>query len=129
MKTNLRILFTTLCFLISTLAFAHDGGGGGFHGGGAHGGGVPNNGGYHPNNGYHNGYNNGYHNNNGWYGGGGAIVNVNTGDDDWYDNGLYDDNATNVVIGVPDGGYYDPSCQAVQTCNPDGECITQQNCN
>ena len=138
MKIKMRALIPTLCLFISTLAFAHDGGGGGgghgggggYHGGGGgyHGGSVG--GGYHNNNVYsNNGYHHGY-NNNVWYGGGGTIVNVNPGADDaWYDDGLTDDNSTNVVMGVPDGGYYDPSCQTSQTCNPDGECITQQNCN
>lgn len=121
MKLMMSILVPTLCLLVNPVVFA-DIRGGGFHGAG----------GYHDNriynNGYHNGNYHGYHNNV-WYGGGDAVVNVHNGNDDyWYDDGLNDE-STNVVIGVPDGGYYDPSCQVVQTCNPDGECITQQNCN
>lgn len=90
----------------------------------------------HPGTYPHNGYNNGYHHNNqngyyyhnnAWYGGGG--VDVNTWNNDaWYDDGLDNEGDTNVLIGVPDNGYYDPSCQSVQTCNSDGECITQQTC-
>jgi hypothetical protein len=103
MKTLLRALIPSLCLFISSMAFAYE------HGGGYH------NGDYHSNNVYNNGYHNGnyhgYHNN------------------VWYDDGLNDDESTNVVIGVPEGGYYDPSCQTVQTCTPDGECVTQQNCN
>lgn len=131
MKISTHALVAPICLFISCFAVAHNVGGGGFHGGAHPGGGYHNpgnnynNGGYHNhpyNNGYHNGYDHGY-NNNVWYGGG-----VSTGDDDiLYDDGLSDD-STNVVIGVPDNGYYDPSCQTVQSCNPDGECITQQNC-
>ncbi|EHL30111.1 hypothetical protein [Legionella drancourtii] len=100
MKTYLRASIATLCLSISSLAFAYEHGGGGYH-----------NGGYHPNNVYNNGNYHGYHNN------------------VWYDDGLNDDASANVVIGVPEGGYYDPSCQTAQTCTSDGECITQQNCN
>lgn len=123
MKINLHALISILCLFMSSLAFAYEHGGGGYH-----------NGGYHSNNVYNNGNHNGnyhgYHNNNVWYGGGGAVVNVNPGSENvWYDDGFNDDESTNVVIGVPDGGYYDPSCQTVQSCTSDGECITQQNCN
>ena len=114
MKIQVRIFTLILCLLLGSSAFAHNGGG--FHGGG----GGHNGGPVHNDGNYHNGYNNHYHNHynsNGWYGGG-----------TWFDDGVNDE-STNVVIGVPDGGYYDPACQTVQTCNSDGECVTQQNCN
>lgn len=126
MKITMRVLISTLCLFIDTSAFAYEHGGGvsygGYHNAGAHHNNVYNGG-------FHNGYHGYYHHNNVWNDGA-TIVNVNTGSDDyWYDDGLYDDQSTNVVIGVPEGGYYDPSCQTVQSCTYDGKCYTEQNCN
>lgn len=80
--------------------------------------------GYHYGNGYHSGNyeHNGYHNNV-WYGG---TIDVNSWDDGiWYDNNLNDD--TNVVVGVPDEGYYDPSCQTIDDCST-GTCMLVNTC-
>ena len=124
MKIQARVLIPSLCLVLSSAVFAHGGGGGragGAGGAGYHGG--PANGGYH-NNGAD--YNHGYNHNNGWYGG---AANNNYDHNVWYDEGVGDDVSTNVVVGVPESGYYDPSCQITQSCNSDGECVTQQNCN
>lgn len=122
MKLRARTLMSALCFLISTsvFAFVEHGGGGGYHGA------PPPNAGYH-NNGYHNGnynnYNSNYYHNNDWYGTG---VNVNTWNDGiWFDDNLNDN--TNEVIGVPDEGYYDPSCQTVDDCSS-GTCVLVNTC-
>ena len=119
-----RLLSVSL-LLISSISFAHQGGGGhgGSHGegyGGGYGGGY-NHGGYNNSNGYHH-----YHNNNVWIGG--AVYDGGWDDDVWDGDGL-NDNDTNVVVGVPDEGYYDPSCQTIQQCNSLGECVTEQQCN
>ena len=115
MKLRTYACISALSFLISTSAFAFEGHGvgGGYHG-------VP-----PPNTGYHNGYNGDYNNyhNNGWYGG---SVNVNTwGDGVWYDDDLNDN--TDEVVGVPDEGYYDPSCQTIDDCST-GTCALVNTC-
>ncbi|WP_058534962.1 hypothetical protein [Legionella saoudiensis] len=64
----------------------------------------------------------GYHGD--WYNEGGTVI-INTGGDTvWFDNSINNEE----VIGVPVGGYFDPSCETVQTCTYDGHCITQQKC-
>ncbi|WP_115708760.1 hypothetical protein [Legionella sainthelensi] len=79
-------------------------------------------GGYYRGNYEHNGYYNGYHNNV-WYGG---TVDVNSWDDGiWYDNNLNDD--TTGIVGVPDEGYYDPSCQTIDDCST-GTCMLVNTC-
>lgn len=124
MKVCARSLMFALCFLSFSI-FAFEGHvGGGYHGGAPntvyHNNGYHNNV-YHNNNGYYNNYHgNYYHNDDGYVGG----VNVNT-DNIWYDDNL-DDN-TGVVIGVPDEGYYDPSCQTVDDCSS-GTCVLVNSC-
>ncbi|HHF7368282.1 TPA: hypothetical protein ACPSKY_003439 [Legionella bozemanae] len=119
MKLCARVLLSTLCFLPSTSTFAFEWHGGGYHGA------LPNTG-YHSNgynNGYYNNYHGNYYYNNEWYGG---SVNVNTWNDGiWYDDNLNDD--TNVVLGVPNEGYYDPSCQTIDDCSS-GTCVLVNTC-
>jgi hypothetical protein len=119
MKMYIGILMSSLCFILSASAFAEEhvlaAGGGYSHG--------ANN--YHNNNAYHdNGYNGQYYNhNNVWYGG---SVNVNT----WNDGVLYDDHLnddTGMVVGVPEPGYYDPSCQTIDDCST-GTCVLVNTC-
>ncbi|MCW8443845.1 hypothetical protein OQJ05_07255 [Fluoribacter gormanii] len=112
MKLRACTFMSALSFLISTSVFALEGhGGGGYHSA------PPPNPGYHYNGNYDN-----YHSN-GWYGG---DVNVNAlGDDIWYDDDLNDN--TDEVMGVPDGGYYDPSCQTVDDCST-GTCALINTC-
>ncbi|AWN75776.1 hypothetical protein K8O89_17060 [Legionella anisa] len=108
---------SALCFLLCTCtsAFAFEGHGGGYHGA------IPNTG-YH-NNGYYNNYQGSYYHNNEWYGG---SINANTWNDGiWYDDNLNDD--TNVVLGVPNEGYYDPSCQTIDDCSS-GTCVLVNTC-
>ncbi|AUH73485.1 hypothetical protein [Legionella sainthelensi] len=102
------LIFLFLFSNTSTFAYEY----GGYHSGG----------GYYHGNYEHNGYYNGYHNNV-WYGG---TVDVNSWDDGiWYDNNLNDD--TNGVVGVPDEGYYDPSCQTIDDCST-GTCMLVNTC-
>lgn len=116
MKRHARTLIPVLCFLISTSIFAFEGhGGGGYHGGPS-----PNTG-YH-NKGYYNNYPDNYYHNNGWYG---DSVNVNTDDGIWYNDNLNDD--ADEVVGVPEGGYYDTSCQTIDNCSS-GTCVLVNTC-
>jgi hypothetical protein len=102
MKAHICILTTSLCFLLSVPTFAEE------H---AHAGGS-----YYHGNGY-------YNHNNGWNGG---SVNVNTWNDGvWYDDNLNDD--TGVVVGAPEPGYYDPSCQTIDDCST-GTCVLVNTC-
>jgi hypothetical protein len=110
MKIHTRYLVPGCCLLISGTLFAYVAGG--YHGGGYHGG-------YHGGNYYHDGYYNHYHNN--WDGGSTVIY----GDGIFYDDNLNDD--TGVVVGVPAGGYYDPSCQTIDDCST-GTCVLVNTC-
>jgi len=77
---------------------------------------------YHYGNSYYNGEYQGY-DHNVWYGG---AVHVNSWSDGiWYDNNL--NNGTNAVVGVPDEGYDDPSCQTIDDCNT-GTCVLVNTC-
>ncbi len=120
MKIQVCILISCLCFFFSTSIFAFEG----HNGGGVH---PVVNHGYHTNNyrnggNYHDhgrGYYDHYYHNNVWYGG-------TTWDEGaWYDDGI-DDN-TNVVLGVPAPGYYDPTCQIIDNCST-GTCVLVNTC-
>lgn len=56
----------------------------------------------------------------------GGTIDVDAWDDGiWYDSNLNDD--TNGVLGVPDEGYYDPSCQMIDDCST-GTCNLVYSC-
>jgi hypothetical protein len=67
-----------------------------------------------------------YHNNDDWHGNQGYYQG-NNGHNSYY--GGWVGGGPGVVVGVPFGGYYAPSCQTIQTCNSAGVCSSQQYCN